>query len=248
MITLAQTYTAINAGNTSSFLASGGTAPYAYGVPPNGAGGTIDPVAGLYTAPATVGRSPQTLFDTIQVTDSLGATTTAKILVGHIFQLFCDVIQTYMNLPVGRVYMWDQKIMQPTDEKLFIPIYNLNPRPFANTTKFRQNFAMTGLNQIQTTVINATMQIEVKSRSTEAFDRKEEVIQALHSYYSLSQQEKNGFKIFEVPEDVVNLSEIDGAAIPYRFAITTKIQYRNTKVTPVPYYDTYQVTQVTEGT
>lgn len=245
-VSLTQTYTAINPNNTSSFLANGGTAPYSYGVLPNGAGGTIDPVAGLYTAPSIVGRSPQTLFDTIQVTDSLGATAVSKILVGTPFLLLCDVIQTYMNLPVGRVYMWDQKIMQPTDEKLFIPIYNLNPRAFANTTKFCPSVA--GMNQIQTTYINDHLQIEIKSRSTEAFDRKEEVIEALHSYYSISQQEKNGFKIFEVPEDVVNLSEIDGAAIPYRFAITTKIQYRKTKVTPVPYYDTFQVTQVTEGT
>jgi alpha-tubulin suppressor-like RCC1 family protein len=61
---------------TRTFTASGGTPAYRYSVIPGTAGGSIDPVTGLYTATASAGT------DTIKVVDAVGATVTASVVVG----------------------------------------------------------------------------------------------------------------------------------------------------------------------
>ena len=51
-----------------TFAASGGVPPYSFSVMSGGAGGTIDPKTGAYTAPATLASA--TSSDTILVTDT----------------------------------------------------------------------------------------------------------------------------------------------------------------------------------
>ena len=112
-LALAQSKTALAINLTASFLASGGSSPYAYSVLPGGAGGAIDSSTGLYTAPAVVPSDPSLLYDTIQVTDSLAATASAQILVGTPLLLFCEILQRQLGLANGRVFIWDQKIFNP---------------------------------------------------------------------------------------------------------------------------------------
>ena len=105
-MTVAQSFTAVGPNITSSFGASGGTAPYVYSVLPNGAGGTINSSTGLYTAPSIVPASAAQLFDTIRATDSLGVVGSAQIMIGDPLLLFCDVLQNQLALPVGLFYLW----------------------------------------------------------------------------------------------------------------------------------------------
>lgn len=241
-LALTQTLTALAAGLTASFQGVGGTAPYAYSVRANGASGVIDASTGIYQAPAVVPSAPAKLYDVIQVLDADGATATSQILVGTPLLLFCEVIQQEMGLANGRVYLWDQKIMQPTDSGLYIAVSVLRPKPFANTNKFNADGTST-----QSVNMYADLQVDIISRGPEARDRKEELILALNSNYAQSQQEINSFYIGKLPPGAqfLNLSNIDGAAIPYRYAIGVSIQYFVTKVKAVPYFDTF-VTPVPE--
>lgn len=234
MISLAQTLTAILPGLTSSFLASGGTSPYVYSVRLNGAGGTIDASTGLYTAPAQMGSTPQTLYDTIQVRDSLGAIATASILVGSTLLLFCDILQTYLGLPQGRVYLWDQKIMQPTDSALYIAVSVPSCKPFGNNKSYDSNG-----NALQSVNMLATLDIDIISRGPAARDQKEQILLALMSDYSELQQEANSFSIGRLPTGFLNLSGIDGAAIPYRYKISVNMQYSVSSSQAVPYFNTF---------
>lgn len=216
---------------TQPFEGTGGTAPYTYSVIPSGAGGTINAGTGLYTSPNNTG------VDVIRVVDSLGAIATATIYVRTALELFCDVIQQGMGLANGRVYLWDQKIMEPTDYGLFIPIQILSCKPFGNT---RQYLPITGgFQEVQSTNFQATLSVDIKSRGPEARDRKEEVIMALRSNYAEQQMELNSFFIAKLSSGFVDLSLVDGAAIPYRFNITVNIQYAVTKLNAVSYYDTF---------
>lgn len=236
---LTQTLTAIGVNLTSSFLGVGGTTPYTYSVLPNGAGGTIDSTTGVYSAPSTVNPNPEKLFDTIQVVDAANKKATAQIMIGTALLLFCEIIQQEMVLPVGRVYLWDQKIFQPTDSGLYIAVNVLSCKPFGNTTQYDGTGA--GITATQTVNMYATLQLDVISRGPEARDRKEEVILALNSDYAQSQQDANSFLIGKIPpgSQFVNLSNPDGAAIPYRFNINVALQYAFSKTKPVPYFDTF---------
>lgn len=239
-LSLTQSKTALGPNLTASFLAIGGTEPYVYSVLPDGAGGSIDAGTGLYTAPTTVNDNPKLLFDTIQVMDDLGATATGQVLVGDPLLLFCEIIQREMGLANGRVYIWDQKIFQPTDNGLYIPISILNCKVIGNNIKPDPDDGWA--NPIQYTVMSTTIDIDIISRGPAARVRKEEIILALNSVYSQQQQEGNNFYIGKLPwgNQFHNLSLVDGAAIPYRFKISVEIQYAVSKQKTVPYFDTFE--------
>jgi hypothetical protein len=179
----------------------------------------------------------------VQVKDAWGSTATMQIRVGNPLELFCDVLQTSLNLPDGRVWIWDQKINEPTDEDMFIVVRVMNPRVFGNNLKTCPDD--TGLNQVQETYWNVQLQVEVKSRNTQAIYRLNDVVQALRSTYSMNQQAQNSFKIFPVIRNISDLSSEDGAAIPYRFALTVTMQYTLTTITAVDFYDTFGQPTVT---
>jgi hypothetical protein len=245
-LSLSQSYTAIVPGNTSSFLGSGGIPPYAYSVVPLGVGGTIDSVTGLYTAPSTVNAAnPPQLYDTVMVTDSLAATATAQILVATPLFLFCDIIQTYMGLDNNHVYLWDQKVFQPIDSSLYVVVSVESCKPFGNNIE--NDGSGSGMNAIQYINMYNVLGLDIISRGPAARDQKELIIAALNSTYSQQQQQKNAFLIGRISTVFVNLSHVDGAAIPYRFHISVGFQYTVTAAMPVEYFDTFNSVTVDEN-
>ena len=245
---LTKSITALAINLTASCLAVGGTPPYVYSVRSNGAGGSIDSVSGLYTAPPVVNPDPAKAYDVIQVEDSLGAKALGRILVGTPLVLFCEILQKQMGLADGRVFLWDQKIFQPSDDDLYVVVSNPLNRPFGNSNSYDGSGA--GLNSIQSVSMQGLIGIDIISRGPAARDRKEEIILALNSDYAQSQQEINSFYIGKLPPNsqFINLSAIDGAAIPYRYRISINMQYAVTKTTAVPYFDTFEdVSVVTDA-
>lgn len=246
-LTLSTSVTAMAPGLMTSVLGLGGTAPYVYSIIPNGAGGSIDSSTGIYMAPLVASNDPLKQYDTIVVTDSLKATAKFDMLITDALGLFCDVIQKELGLPQGRVYLYNQKVFQPPDASLYVAVMVLTCKPFGNTKQYDPT---TGLDSIQSTNMRATLSVDIISRDLSALRRKEEVIMALNSDYSESQQEFNSFQIGKLPPggQFVNLSNIDGAAIPYRFNISVNIQYFVKKIKAVPYFDTFlPITVTTES-
>lgn len=218
------------------FGATGGTAPYTWSVIPGGAGGSIDPSTGQYTSPNTTGE------DTIRVTDSLNATATYELLVCTPIQLVCEIIQSQMGLSQGQVYQWDQKINIPADSRLYVAVGVLSCKPFGNRPRYAST---SGLAAIQSVNMHAQLSIDILSRGPAARDQKEQVLLALSSPYAQSQMELNSFYIAPVSTGFVNISEIDGAAIPYRFNIAVGLQYFSTLNTNTPYFDTISQPTIT---
>lgn len=240
-LSLTQTATAVGTNCPASFLGINGSPPLVYSVVPGGAGGTINATTGRYVAPAVSNSEPPArLYDTVKVVDSLAAVATAQILVGTPLLLFCEIIQTYMGLPNGRVYLWDQKIMQPTDNSLYVAVAVASCKPFGNSNRT----ATSGLASNQYVSMSALVDIDIISRGPAARDRKEEVILALQSNYARQQQDANSFYIGKLPTSFLNLSNVDGAAIPYRFKISVNMQYAFVKNPNTPYFDAFSVEEV----
>lgn len=241
-LSLTATLSALAPGLTASFLGVGGTAPYTYAVVAGGAGGTVNSSTGIYTAPAFVNPDAAKAYDTLRVTDSAAATATLPILVASPLGLFCDIIQHEMSLANGRVYFWDQKIFQPQDNDLYIAVGIQTCKPFSNIKKFNSSGDTT-----QVVNMLAVVTIDAISRGPAARDRKEEILMALFSPYAQSQQEINGFSIGRLPPggQFVNLSLVDGAAIPYRFNISINVQYAVTKILASPFFDDFDPVPVT---
>lgn len=213
-----------------------GTGPYTYSVKAGGIGGTIDS-NGNYTSPNALGT------DTIIVTDSLANSGQLLINVLHPIDLICDIIQKELDLTQGRVFLYNQKIKQPVDNNLFVVIQVLNSKAFSNTN--RPLASVSGLNAEASINMQTTLSIDIKSRGIDALYRKEEVLMALNSDYAQQQQMINAFYVAKTATNFVNLSELDGSAIPYRFNISVNIQYVAGKVKSVPYYDNFENVEIT---
>ena len=106
-----------------------------------------------------MGSSPETIYDTIQARDALGAIATAQILIGTPLFLFCDIIQKFLGLAPGRVYLWDQKIMQPTDSDLYVAVSMPMCRPFGNNAEHDSSG-----NLVLSTNLLATLDLDIISR------------------------------------------------------------------------------------
>lgn len=242
-LTITQTKTALAVKNTASFLASGGTGPYTFTVAPGGAGGTIGSLTGLYIAPTTLNDDPSKLFDTIEVVDSLADTGSAQIMVGDALLLFCEILERSLGLAQGRVFLWNQKIFKPTDDGLFIVVSVPVCKPFGNT--IRPSSAGWSASDQHANML-AQLDLDIISRGPAARTRKEEVMLALNSIYSQAQQEANSFSIGRIPAGARfnNLSDIDGAAIPYRYRISVNMQYTVSLQKSVDYYDTFESVEI----
>lgn len=240
-LALTASLTAISPGLNSYFLGTGGVEPYTYAVLAGGAGGTIDPDSGFYTAPASA--DPEKPTDTIEVTDADANTARLKILVGSALLLFCDIIQKEMGLADGRVYLWDQKLMQPTDKDIYIAVSEIQCKPFGNTNRFNGSTHESD----QSVNMLSVLGIDIISRGPAARDRKADVLMALQSTYSEQQQEANSFFIGKLPSaaQFIVLNEVDGAAIPYRYRISINMQYVATKNKAVSYFDDFDSAETT---
>lgn len=246
-LSLSQTSSAVGTFLTVSFLAIGGSAPYTYSVTPGGAGGTIDASTGIYTAPSVLSDDPAKAYDSVVVTDSLAATASAQVLVGSPLILFCDILQKEMGLAPGRVILWDQKINLPNDRDIFIAVSNPMNKVIGNVN--RSADASGTLQSQQYLAMQALLDIDIMSRGPGARDRKEEVLLALQSNYSEQQQEKNSFSIARLPAHggFINISDVDGAAIPYRYRISIMMTYAYSKNSSIQYFDDFSDSVITDA-
>lgn len=241
VLTLTQSVTALAPKAPGSFLAVGGTEPYTYSVVAGGAGGTIVSNTGMYTAPNTFSSEAGRRYDTILVTDDDGATATAQVLIGPPLLLFCEIIQRYMGLANGRVYIWDQKINQPKDNDIYIAVAVSSCHSFGASKRFN-----TTTNKSEQFVsMRADLDVNIISRGPGARDRKEEIILAVNSDYSVRQQDINSFWISKRDNNrFINLSNPDGAAIPYRFMIGMRLLYSFAKDENTEYFDDFSSASV----
>lgn len=237
-LTLLQNYKSIanNIGLSVPFGASGGTGPYTFSVAGT-AGGTVGSATGIYTASGQVG------VDVVTVRDSLNVTASGSIACMPALSLVADVIKTSMGLANDQVYLYDQKYDIPKDQRLYVAVGVNSLKPFGNRPSYVGGSS--AVTAVQTVNITGDITIHVLSRSTQALYRKEQVLLALSSPYAESQMELNSFYVAPVTTSIIDVSEIDGAAIPYHFLFTTKLQYFSRLDTTPGYFDTFSPVAVT---
>lgn len=236
---LLQNYTAMALNCTMPFAAIEGTPPYVYSVLPGGVGGSIDSNTGLYTSPnfvpTVVGA---VLTDTVQVLDSADNTATATILCGNILNLVVDIIQTSMGLAQDQVYVYNQKYQIPNDNRIYIAVGILNSKPFGNGVALPDGSG-SGLIITQTVNMRSVLSIYMLSRGPDALYQQPQLVMALNSNYSISQQQFCSFKIFPISNSLVSVSQGDGSAIPYVYNMACTAIYFVSNAQSVPYYSVF---------
>lgn len=244
-------------GLTTSFAASGGVAPYTYSLAQgNVAGGTIDPVSGLYTAPARVPEDSRNYYDYVIATDSTGAVSPTVgeagncwISVGHCWQLVAEIFRHELGLPLGRVFLFDQKVNLPEDDRPFVVISIPGMSLIGSGIKPNGTPDSQGRpgwdKQLKWAQINYHMDVHLYSRDMDGLNRLPGMFVAASGLYSHQVQQENSFYLANIPRNVVNLSGLDGMAIPYHYVISFEAFYTNQWTTDAEYFNEFQDVQLT---
>ena len=241
MISLQGTKSALAPGLQASFLASGGTGPYTYSVSGRG---VIDPVTGLYTAPATVADTSP-FFDTVTAIDSLGATASAQIVTCNPWMLLIEIIQRTLNLDKQMIWFENQKFFEPENALAGMWVVLMFPSLKAFSSGLHPVGTPTGNNGPGWDVtekfanFSGPVDIHIMSRDLSALNRKEEVVMALTGPYARNQQEANSFYIARLPHNIIDLSVQDGDSIPWHFVLTVEMQYATTRTFSPDYYTAF---------
>jgi hypothetical protein len=221
-----------------TFYASGGVEPYVFSLTSEDdyVNGSIDSVTGIYTAPNSYGD------DKIIVTDANSDTAEIEVFIMNTYSLLIDIIRTEMELENDQVVLYNQKFNIPNDSRMYVSVAIVRDKIFSNKKTHKQIGA--GYFQIQDLSHDATIMIDCYSRKEEPINRKDEILMALKSDYAQNQMNLNSFRAFELGSDFIDVSRVDGTAIPYRFQTSIKMQYITQKIKQVAYYDTFQEIEV----
>lgn len=158
-----------------------------------------------------------------------------------VLESLCDIIASEMNLDRDQLFIMGERFTVPRDERLYISVALLSAKPFSSGAP------VGGDEQESSVNMSAAIQVDLFSKELESLERKEEVILALRSAYSLQVQAARGFLIARVTSAINNLSGVEGPGIPYRFSFTVNLQYRVSKVKSVEFYDTFNRSLKTES-
>lgn len=157
-------------------------------------------------------------------------------------QYVLDIIRSEMALSEEQTILRDQNFNYPGDRRLYVVAGIVRGIPMAagNYTTDSDNPSV----QSSTTKVQMRefVQVDIASRDNSAVLRNWELIAALNSLRSQQVQEKNQFKIFRLPDQLINTSSAEGTAQLNRYTLTFTCfsWYMKSKLlAPGDYYDDF---------
>jgi hypothetical protein len=160
-------------------------------------------------------------------------------------KILADIIKNGMSLTDEQIFIYNQDYVIPETSGLFIVLQNLSSNNYStNNTFIPQPEGIEGAQESITMLTREEYLINIISKNDEARQRKEEVILSINSNFSKNKQELYQFKIANLSNSFLNVSELEGAGIVNRFAINISVlaYYNNTINTD--YYDNNFINQI----
>ena len=151
--------------------------------------------------------------------------------------LLVDIIQNQTGLDRQNVLQYNQKWNLPPDSGMHVTVQFLGSNTISNRSGV-ENRGDAGFWEVQDLNTQEMYQIAVMSRDMTAPLKRQLVLMALASIYAQQIQEKNNFYIAPVM-NFVDVSEIEGTAILYRYAITVTTQAWYHTERKVDYYNEF---------
>jgi hypothetical protein len=148
-----------------------------------------------------------------------------------------DIIKTQMNLNNDRIWVYNQSKSIPTDKELFVVLEFLNSKVYSARNSYIPT--NTGMQEQPTMNTVEEYAIKIASVNDDATFRKEEIILALNSDYSIQQQQIYQFRIAQIPNTFLNVSSVEASKMLNRYDIHIKVFAFYSKSNNVSYYNTF---------
>ncbi len=157
---------------------------------------------------------------------------------GSALGLVLNIIERQMVLKPEQVLLYNQKWNLPPDAGIHITGQFLGANPISNRS-IVEDRGEEGFVEVQDSNFQEMYQIKIMSRDDSALFNKHKVLMALASVYAQQIQEANSFMIAPISSNFVDVSEIEGTAILFAYAITITVHawYQIERV--VDYYNEF---------
>lgn len=149
-----------------------------------------------------------------------------------------EIIKRFMNLDDQQIWLYNQNNRIAPTKGLFVMIQLLSAQPFANNSKTGED----GMSEELMLNMQETYSVNIFSKDDSAAFRNQEVLQALQSQVAKEWQEIFQFKVPRTSSNFVNISELEGAEMLNRYAITISLLTSYYKKNIVDYYDEFENT------
>jgi hypothetical protein len=140
--------------------------------------------------------------------------------------LLCNILTHELEIDADRVVVYDENFDPPKDDLLYIVVSTRKGKPLSVINDFDSD-------------TNEEVSTVVSYDNRDAIERKEEVLMALTSMYSIEQQILNSVKIFR-NGDILDLSFIETASALKRFRIPVIIANVKEKRKAAAYFDKFR--------
>jgi hypothetical protein len=149
--------------------------------------------------------------------------------------LLCNILTHELEIDADRVVVYDENFDPPKDDLLYIVVSTRKGKPLSVINDFDSDTN----EEVSTVVSYDSLDIDFTSKNRDAIERKEEVLMALTSMYSIEQQILNSVKIFR-NGDILDLSFIETASALKRFRIPVIIANVKEKRKAAAYFDKFR--------
>lgn len=154
-----------------------------------------------------------------------------------------DIIRKEMGLDQQHIWIQAQnRKIPPNSNDLYVVVGVVDFLPISSKSYFREvedSGDSSATIERQILYGRANVQVDIFSRSNEARNRRGEILMALNSFYSKEIQDRNQFRIFELPSTFINLSGLAGGSDINRFTMRFYAMIAETKEKSSDYYDTF---------
>lgn len=154
----------------------------------------------------------------------------------QIEQYVVDIIRTEMGLDQQHIWIQSQnRKIPPNSNDLYVVVGVVDFLPISSKSYYISSTDK----ERQVLYGRANVQVDIFSRSNEARNRRGEILMALNSFYSKGIQDKEQFRIFELPSTFINLSGLAGGSDINRFTMRFYAMIAESKEKSSDYYDTF---------
>jgi hypothetical protein len=162
----------------------------------------------------------------------------------QIEEYIVDIIRKEMNLSQQNIWIHSQnRKIPPQSQELYVTVGCVDFLPISSKSRYNPDDDT----EVQTVYGRASVQIDILSRSREARIRRAELLMALNSYYSKEVQDREQFRIFELPQRFINTSGLEGGSEINRFSLIIRAMISEDKVKGTDYYDTFNANILAES-
>lgn len=159
-------------------------------------------------------------------------------------QIICDIIKNGMSLSDSQIWIYNQRREIPQDKMLYVVVGILSSAIYGSTSSQSNNPLVLDMPETMTQYVKESITVNLFSYTTEALERYPEVMGSMMSTYSQRMQESLALKIFPIPSNVNDVSQVEGPSLLNRTSITLQVLRKYDMILNADYYDTIPPAQV----